>query len=95
MQELFIFEWDERKNNINKRKHGISFEIAKYVFADINRIELYDLEHSINEDRYITIGIIDNVYVVVYTIRNTVYRIISARKATKEETEFYEENCGS
>lgn len=92
MQELFVFEWDEKKNSINKAKHGIGFETAKFVFADTNRIELYDSAHSINEDRYITIGVIDKVYVIVYTLRHTVYRIISARKATKEEIVFYEKN---
>lgn len=46
-----IFEWDEEKNLINQRKHGISFETAAYVFEDENYIEMYDFEHSIDEDR--------------------------------------------
>ena len=45
------FEWDEEKNQINKRKHKISFETAAYVFEDENYIEMYDFEHSIEEDR--------------------------------------------
>ena len=45
-------EWDDEKNEINVRKHGISFETAAYVFADENRIELYDELHSDEEDRY-------------------------------------------
>lgn len=40
-----IFEWDEEKNLLNKKKHGISFETAAYVFKDQNYIEMYDFEH--------------------------------------------------
>ena len=47
------FEWDEEKNQINQKKHKISFETAAYVFEDENYIEMYDFEHSIEEDRYI------------------------------------------
>lgn len=50
------FEWDEEKNQINQKKHKISFETAAYVFEDENYIEMYDFEHSIEEDRYIAIG---------------------------------------
>ena len=45
------FEWDQEKNLINQKKHKISFETAAYVFADKNYIEMYDFEHSIDEDR--------------------------------------------
>lgn len=45
------FEWDEEKNKINIQKHGIAFETAAKVFADTNRIEIYDEAHSIDEDR--------------------------------------------
>lgn len=51
-----LFEYGEAKNEANIKKHGISFEIAARVFFDTNRIELYDEEHSIEEDRYDTIG---------------------------------------
>ena len=54
------FEWDERKNRINYQKHGISFEAATYVFSDKYYIEMYDFEHSINEDRYIAIGMVND-----------------------------------
>lgn len=50
------FEWDEDKNSINKEKHKISFETAAHVFDDPNYIEMFDFEHSVNEDRYIAIG---------------------------------------
>ncbi len=56
------FEWDEEKNQMNQRKHGISFETAAYVFEDENYIEMYDFEHSIDEDRYIAIGCVGEVY---------------------------------
>lgn len=51
-----IFEYDKAKNIINKQKHGISFKHAARVFFDYDRIELYDEENSIDEDRYNTIG---------------------------------------
>ena len=56
MNEEYSVEWDEDKNNINIKKHGISFEDAGLVFGDDARIEYYDEIHSIDEDRYITIG---------------------------------------
>lgn len=85
-------EWDDRKNEINKRKHGISFETAAHVFEDINRIEYFDEAHSADEDRFIVIGLVRNVLFVVYTDRGDATRIISARKATEAETEVYYDN---
>lgn len=86
---MLHFEWDEDKNQTNKRKHGISFETAMHVFNDPYRIEIYDFEHSISEDRYNTIGIVENVLFVVYTERNDNIRLISARHATAEERSIY------
>ena len=84
------FEWDEIKNETNKRKHGISFEMASLVFNDVNRIEKYDARHSkINEDRYITIGKVNKVLFVVFTELEDNVRIISARIAKKKEKEIY------
>ena len=54
--EGILFEYDEEKNRINQAKHGISFEHAARVFFDYNRIEMYDEENSVEEDRYDTIG---------------------------------------
>ena len=51
-----FFEYDKEKNEANIKKHGISFEIAARVFFDYNRIEMYDVENSVEEDRYDTIG---------------------------------------
>ena len=61
------FEWDEEKNIINKKKHNISFETAAHVFDDPECIEMYDFEHSTNEDRYIALGVVGDVLFVVYT----------------------------
>lgn len=86
------FEWDEQKEKINISKHGIDFSTAALVFGDENRIEKYDDVHSIDEDRYITIGRINGIPVivmVVYTERPFAIRIISARLATNREKEAY------
>ena len=80
-----IFEWDEDKEEINMRKHGISFKIASKVFLDENRIEIYDKTHSIDEDRFVTIGSIGEILFVVYTERDSRIRMISARLATNRE----------
>ena len=83
------FEWDEEKNTINKSKHHISFETAAYVFDDPNYIEMYDFEHSIDEDRYIAIGRVKDVLFVVFTERKDAVRLISARLATEPERRLY------
>lgn len=86
-------EWDTNKNDVNVKKHYISFETVARVFLDENRLDYYDIVHSMNEDRYITIGLVEEVLVVVYTLRKTRIRIISARLATRKERElYYEEN---
>ena len=92
MDEL-KFEWDENKNLLNQKKHGISFDLAMGVFADRNHLELYDDFHSDEEDRYLAIGMVDNVLCVVFTERGEYLRIISARLATKEERNIYYGNC--
>lgn len=73
---------------------GISFEMAVRVFLYENRIEKYDARHSTDEDRYNEIGMVESLLFVVYTERNAdTIRIISARKATKEECdEYYKKN---
>lgn len=83
------FEWDEEKAKINLKKHGIPFETAAKVFLDDNRIEIYDEVHSIEEDRYITIGLAGDVLFVVYTERHLKIRLISARLATARERKAY------
>jgi hypothetical protein len=83
------FEWDEEKEKINIKKHKINFTLAKKIFNDVNRIEIYDKNHSINEDRYNTIGAVGEVLFVVYTERRDNIRIISARLANEKERRLY------
>ena len=84
------FEWDERKNQINQEKHGISFELAAYVFQDEHYIEMFDFEHStVDEERYIAIGRVGRILFVVFTERKEDIRLISARLATEEERRRY------
>ena len=84
-----LVEWDDNKNQVNIRKHGISFETAALVFADEERIEYYDKLHSIEEDRYIVLGCVQGVLYVVYTMRGDAARIISARMANSMERRIY------
>ena len=84
-----LVEWDDNKNKVNKRKHGISFETAALVFADDERIEYLDRLHSLNEDRYIVLGCVQGILYVVYTMRGEAARIISARMATATERRIY------
>ena len=84
-----IVEWDDNKNSINKKKHGISFETAALVFADEERIEYYDKLHSLEEDRCVVIGCVQGILYVVYTMRGEAARIISARMATNTERKIY------
>ena len=50
------FDWDEAKDQLNQQKHGVSFMVAQYVFADSRRVVLLDLEHSNDEQRFYCIG---------------------------------------
>lgn len=87
------FEWDENKNRINQKKHGISFDEATTVFYDEEALVIDDPEHSEEEDRFIILGLSSraNLLVVCHCCRDsdTVIRIISARKATRTETGYY------
>lgn len=83
------YTWDEYKNQSNKIKHGISFETAILVFNDPYYLEVYDVEHSQDEDRYIVIGKVEEVLFVVYTERKNSIRLISARLADKKERRIY------
>jgi len=82
------FEWDPRKAAKNRRKHGVSFEEAATVFNDLRRLREYDLMHAGEEDREIVIGFSERMrllMVVIYEQEENVIRIISARRATREE----------
>ena len=88
-----LFEWDEDKAEENLRKHGISFEEAQTVFNDPLAITIPDPDHSLAEDRFITIGLSNKrrVLVAIYTERRQKIRLISARKASRAERNKYEE----
>ena len=88
------FEWDEIKAQSNLRKHGISFEEATTAFGDTLSITIDDPFHSQDEDRLILIGLSEDLktLVVVHVEKRETIRIISARKASKKEKQFYEEN---
>jgi len=93
VQDL-IFEWDPDKDVSNQGKHGVSFEEAKTVFTDQFARLIADPDHSQEEDRFILLGmsIYSNLLVVCHCIRTgEVIRIISARKADKQERRIYEE----
>lgn len=89
----FGFEWNEEKALLNISKHGVSFEEASTVFSDDHSITIYDDVHSVDEDRYIDIGlsISNRLLVVVYTERTDHIRIISARQASGTERRLYEQ----
>ena len=89
-----LFGWDDEKAEINRQKHGVTFNTAAQVFADENRIERYDENHSVDEDRYITIGRVKEILFVVFTERINaeninVTRLITARRATAAERRDY------
>lgn len=84
-----LVEWGDNKNHINIRKHGISFENAVLVFADVEKIKYYDKLHGQDEDRFIVLGCVQGILYVVYTMREEAARIISARMATSRERRIY------
>ena len=87
------FEWDNKKENSNIQKHGVTFEQASYVFSDD--------EHSEDEDRWVLLGksLNETLLLVVHTFRDKngveFTRIISARKATSQEQKAYQRRCPS
>ena len=92
------FEWDPAKDNANRRRHGISFhEVTELFSRGVDYLEIFDDEHSQDEDRFIAIGPIPRgVVLVVYTEPSEgVVRIISARRATKAETRLFRQHMGT
>ena len=87
------FEWDEKKNKLNQKLHGIAFEDAQFVFNDPSMVILPDLYHGKKEERWLAIGIVSRVLFVVFTERGeNIIRIISARAATKAEERLYNDH---
>ncbi len=89
---MFTFEWDDKKEKSNVRKHGISFNEGESVFYDSYSLTIPDPDHSDEEQRFIDIGTSNKnrILVVVYTEREDRIRIISVRKATNAERKKYE-----
>ncbi|EGC04255.1 MULTISPECIES: BrnT family toxin [Ruminococcus] len=89
------FEWDEHKNEINKKKHGLSFETATEVFYDELAILFDDPDHSDDEERFLIIGTLKSSKICIvshcYRDNDNVIRLISARMATKSEIRYYQE----
>ena len=94
----YNFEWEPRKAHDNRNKHGITFDEAATVFRDSKALSIFHPDHSETEDRWITIGISGSgrLLIVIHTFRvesedDATVRIISSRKATKQETKKYGE----
>lgn len=87
------FEWSETKAAANLRKHGISFNEAKSVFLDEKARLIPDPDHSVDEDRFVMLGLSSSLKMLVvchcYRADGGVIRLISARKASKREAAFY------
>jgi hypothetical protein len=91
---MIRFEWDAAKSRANVRKHGVSFEEAQSVFYDDFALQFYDPENSEAEDRFLLLGMSNQsrILLVCHCERasGAVIRIISARKATRNERKHYE-----
>ncbi len=88
------FEWNPAKNKANLKRHGVSFEEAKSVFYDDYAVQFYDENHSEQEDRFLLLGISNRskLLMIVHCERDNgnKIRLISARKATSNESTYYE-----
>ena len=97
MDEL-RFEWDKKKERINIKKHGISFEEASSAFYDEKAIQFFDPDHSEDEDRFILLGISFKLRILVvcrcFRESETVVRLVSARKADRDEQQEYWRRIG-
>ena len=87
------FQWDDKKDRANRRKHGVSFGEAQTVFFDEHAIEFPDPDHSDEEDRFLLLGLSLRLRVLIvchcFRESESVVRIISARKATEKERGVY------
>ena len=86
-----IFDWDAQKSGSNKTKHGLDFDEASLAWDDENMVVVQS--KYIGERRFLALGRIYNkIWAVVFTMRNDKIRIISARHAREEESDYYEKN---
>ena len=91
-----IFEWDNKKDKINQKKHGVTSKEAQSAFYDEYAIQFFDPDHSEDEERYILLGTSFKLKTLIvchcYRQEETILRIISARKADKDEEQAYWSN---
>ncbi len=91
---MIKFEWDTAKTAANKKMDGISFEEAQSVFYDEFAVQFFDDDNSVSEDRFLMLGFSDEARLLIacHCERNegNFIRIISARKATKKESNYYQ-----
>jgi len=87
------FEWDPRKDAANRRKHGVGFREAATVFGDPLATTFPDMDHSLSEQRFLTIGASASgrLLGVAHTESDDTIRVINARPVTRRERRFYEE----
>ena len=87
------FAWDSSKDELNQKKHGVSFALAQLAFLDLNRVILEDLEHSDDEKRYYCLGkVADEIMTVRFTYRRKKIRIIGAGYWRKGKRIYEREN---
>ena len=94
----YNFDWDPTKDRENRNKHSVAFDEAATVFKDSKALSIFDPDHSETEDRWVTMGISEKgrLLIVIHTFREesevaVTVRIISSRKATKQEIKTYGE----
>jgi len=91
---MIKFEWDAAKATTNKKKHGVSFEEAQSVFYDEFAVQFFDEENSVSEDRFLMLGLSDEARLLIVChcerAQGNIIRIISARKATRNESSYYQ-----
>jgi uncharacterized DUF497 family protein len=91
---MISFEWDRSKAAINLKKHQVSFDEAKSVFYDEFAVQFFDEDHSTDEERFLLLGMSSGAKLLLVCHcereQGEVIRIISARKATKRESAFYQ-----
>ena len=95
IMDALEFVWDIKKETLNRKKHGVSFEEAKTAFYDPNALLIADPKHSFEEYRFVLLGLSYNLRLLVichcYREKESIIRIISARKASKKEERQYRE----
>jgi len=91
---MIKFEWDTAKATSNRKKHGVSFEEAQSIFYDEFAVQFFDEDNSVSEDRFLMLGLSDEARLLIVCHcergQGNIIRIISARKATKNESTHYQ-----